>query len=74
MATKAAGGPDLHPQRQRRAETPVEDGEYGYFVSRWKRPEAGVPARPAAWGGKGRRKIAEAQPLPVRAGRCPIAL
>ncbi|TGV33547.1 hypothetical protein EN829_022300 [Mesorhizobium sp. M00.F.Ca.ET.186.01.1.1] len=27
MATKAAGGLDLHPQRKRRAETTVEDGE-----------------------------------------------
>ncbi|TGP85920.1 MULTISPECIES: hypothetical protein [unclassified Mesorhizobium] len=27
MATKAAGGLDLHPQRQRRAATAVEDGD-----------------------------------------------
>jgi len=73
MATKAMDDLDLHPQRQRRAGTGVEDGEARLFWFAMERPEDGVP-RGAARGWQGPPENSRAQPLPVWTGRRPIAL
>jgi len=46
MATKAMDDLDLHPQRQRRAGTEVEDGEARLFCLAMERPEDGAPRGP----------------------------
>jgi hypothetical protein len=62
MATKAAGGADLHPQRSEGPKPWRRMAKAGDFVSRWK---AALLAAP-----ENRRP----QPLPVHAVCCPIAL
>jgi len=55
MATKPAGGSDLHPAGSAGPERERRMAEAGDFVSRWKGGGRG-PATPASWGNTGAGK------------------